>query len=113
MDKVDAADTSEQADDRANQENDRNADNQVAGNTDTRGSSPPGDSTNPESRDQSRTAQNVPMNSKANTKRFEDLIRKQSHQSWYNFVMPYVFTGLGMLAAYQITRGFGSAKPKS
>ena len=117
--KSDAADqiepdgVSEQENDSARPESDTRSDDQTTDDVDQRTSSIPGDSTNPESRDQSRTPQNVPVNSDANNKRFEDLIRKQSHQSWYNYVMPHVFTGLGMLAAYQITRGFGAGKPKS
>lgn len=109
-DQVEQGDVNDQGDDDSSQENDRNADEGDAGKI---VSSRPGDSTNPESRDQSRSAQNVPNNSDANTKRFADLIKKQSHQSWYNFVMPHVFTGLGILVAYQIARGFGSGKPKS
>ena len=112
-DASDRVDPSKPTDDRTSQEQDRKSDDQVADDAGAITSSAPGDSTNPESRDQSRTPQNVPINSGADTKRFEDLIRKQSHQSWYNLVLPYVFTGLGMLAAYQITRGFGSVKPKS
>lgn len=117
--KNDAADQVEPDDARepnagsASQESDRVSDDQVA--DDAVGTTPatPGDSTIPESRDQSRTPQNLPVNSETDSKRLKDLIRKQSHQTWYNFVMPYVFTGLGMLVAYQIARGFGSANPKS
>ncbi len=112
-DASDRVDPSEPTDDRTSQEKVQKSDDQVAVDSGAITSSTPGDSTNPESRDQSRTPQNVPINSDANTRRFEDLIRKQSHQSWFNLALPYVFTGLGMLTAYQIVRGFGSVKPKS
>ncbi len=54
-----------------------------------------------------------PDNSKINEERFAELIKKQRHQTWYDYWMPYVFAGLGILIAYQLARGFGSASSGS
>ncbi len=50
-------------------------------------------------------------NSEENKSHFAEIIRKQSHQSWISFLLPHIFTGLGMFVAYQLVRGFGSVKP--
>ena len=48
----------------------------------------------------------------AAAKRFAELIKKSSHESWWDAYLPFIMNGLGILLAYQFARGFGSA-PKT
>ena len=44
--------------------------------------------------------------------RFAELIGKKAHESWYDVYLPYIFSAVGALMAYQLARGFGSAPVK-
>ena len=44
----------------------------------------------------------------AASERFAEIIKKKKHESWLNTWLPYVLSGIGILFAYQIARGFGS-----
>lgn len=47
----------------------------------------------------------------ATAKRFAEMIKKKSHESWMKTWLPYVFSGIGIFCAYQLARGFGPVTP--
>ena len=46
----------------------------------------------------------------AASKRFAELIKKKKHEKWWQTWLPYVLSGIGVLFAYQLARGFSPAK---